>query len=529
MSSMSSMNWLRLKPVEFQKEDTEGARPRVLGLLQLTLFGAANVIGAGIFMKTGSINASTGPAAVLSFMLAGLVCALTGICYARFSSQISSSGSAFTYIYSSLGEVAAFLSALGLFAETSLSCAALVQTCTDNIRGFFNMSDSSFPISIYYLFPNNEAWFFLDRIDLMSPILVVLITMICLIGLKESATFGSIVTCVNCLMILTIIGAGFSKTDVQNFENFMPSGVPSVLKTVPDAFFAYIGWDAACSMSEETLNPKRNVPRGIFGTLILVGTLYCGVSLSVSAFASNAVLKTVFTSPTVTIAEVFKLQASYKWVYNLIRICIMFTTANAALASAQGQPRVFFRMAQDGLLPKKLGSTDKRGVAVFGVLVTGVVSLIACTFFNTDGLVTVVTVSILIMQCLVSVGALAFQRESKIPVSVKCLLAVLGVLAVFTGAATQVNAAGKVWAIMGMVSGGLAAVLGATVLFLLKNVKKDFVPVLAMTMNLFFAGSMGFLILAQILAFYAAMLAVYYGYGRKHSVLACQTLNTPHE
>jgi len=518
----------------------------VLSLLNLTLFGAANVIGSGIFIKTGSINADTGPAAVLSFMFAGLVCGLTGICYARFSSKISSSGSAFTYIYSSLGEIAAFLSALGLFAETSLSCAALVQLCVAQIRTVFFQKYNS--LLYIELFKKEKAYFFFDRIDMLSPVLVILITGICLIGLKESATFGSLVTCINCLLILTVICAGFSNTNVEHFTPFMPHGFTSVLKTVPAAFFAYIGWDAPCSMSEETKNPKKNIPRGIFGTLLLVGTLYCGVSLSVTAFASNKDLIPIFKVNGTTIAEIFKLKTSYNWVYTLVRIGIMFTTGNAALASAQGQPRVFHRMAKDGLLPEMFGKTNERGVAVFGVVMTGIIAGIAATFLNTDGLIEVVTASILIMQALVSLGAMAFQRGgetvSGITVVSKVLLGLLATFAILSGGSSEhrqkildeerhlghieisPDIADKlyIWGIAIQVFSCLTGVFALLSWISMKNYSKDFIPIVAMTLNLFFAGYMGFKKLSQMTVLYLVMLAVYFSYGRRHSNIAKENL-----
>ena len=226
-------------------------RAQVYSLPTLILFGGASVLGCGIFVVTGSAAARlAGPAVVLAFIMAGVICWLTGMCYARFCSRITSSGSAYTYIYTSLGEFWAFLASLGLAGETTLSSAGLARSWANQIRQVSGQTDLL-------------KWELTDvfKLDLIAPVVTMLITAVCLIGVKESASFGSAVTVFNCVLIVTVIVAGFTNFQTDNLTPFFigdengsggfVASIPGLLKAVSMVVYAFIGWDAPCTMSEE--------------------------------------------------------------------------------------------------------------------------------------------------------------------------------------------------------------------------------------------------------------------------------------
>ena len=531
MSLLSRIS--RVKPEsmiaeEVETESCEGTGlKKIMSLTSLTLFGVANVIGAGIFITIGRAAATeAGPAVILSFIFSGFTCALTGVCYSRFSSRLSSSGSAYTYVYSSMGEVFAFLAGLGLCSETSVAAAALCRGLSGRIRVILSEEAPANSWLPNLALTNPDTFF---EVDLLAPCIGALITIACLLGAKDSARLGSFMTIFNVCMISVFIIAGFSSSSFSgeafsSMDNFMSKSFTGVMRATTTTLFTYIGWDSVCCLSEEVKDPKKTIPRAITGTLMLVGTLYCllaivvcGLMPDMSELAKNMDLESIFkTSGMIVISQV-------------VRYGIMFTALTAALASSQGQPRLWFRMAKDGLVPYWLCKLDDSGTPTYAILVTGAITCLVSCLVNVDVIFDTIIVGVLMMQAFVCIGCLMHEaRDLPISSNHRTCIVSMSLFAVIGGALLQqikessACESSVYW--MGVFVATISTSFISGVLAMVQYEKSQrlstLIPLVATLANFFFMGNLGFSKIGQLLLAYAVVLfAVYFLYGLKHSKL----------
>jgi basic amino acid/polyamine antiporter, APA family len=375
---------LRIKPLSLltqeASEEGEHTLKRSLGALNLITLGIGAVIGAGIFTLTGQAAAlHAGPAVALSFVVAGLTCAFAGLCYAEFASIIPIAGSAYTYGYATLGELVAWIIGWDLTLEYAFGAS----TVASGWAGYFNSLMQQLGIVIppalttttgNVLVKYNGIW--MDKMslppgisdaglphvtglfNLVAVCIVLLVTTILVIGIKESANFNSAIVIVKLAIvgIFLIVGGYFlfqhPHVASANWHPFIPPpdghgnfGIWGIPVAAASIFFAYIGFDAVSTAAQEAKNPQRDMPIGILGSLVICTILYILVSLVLTGLVSY---KTLNVSAPVALA----IDATgVGWGSMLVKIGAVFGLATVMLVMLLGQTRVFYSMSRDGLLP----------------------------------------------------------------------------------------------------------------------------------------------------------------------------------
>lgn len=429
---------LRIKPLSMLSmeacETGEHALKRSLSALNLVTLGIGAVIGAGIFTLTGQAAAlHAGPSVALSFVLAGFTCAFAGLCYAEFASIIPIAGSAYTYGYATLGELVAWIIGWDLCLEYAFGAA----TVASGWAGYFNSLLQQFRIYLppqitattgTQLYFYNHQWMpemslppgvstaGLDHatgvVNLLAVFIVMVITTILVIGIKESANFNSAVVIVKLTIVGIFLAVGgyflFSHPQIAsaNWHPFVPppdghgnfgwGGIPTAAASI---FFAYIGFDAVSTAAQEAKNPQRDMPIGILGSLVVCTILYILVSLVLTGLVSY---KTLNVSAPVALA----IDATgVGWGSLLVKIGAVFGLATVMLVMLLGQTRVFYSMSCDGLLPKWASAVHpKFRTPWITTIVFGIFAATMPAFFNIDVLSELVNIGTLLAFTIVCAG-----------------------------------------------------------------------------------------------------------------------------
>src|ERR1700712_1642630 len=357
------MDVFRKKPVaDLLAQDTEdgasGLRKR-LGPVDLTGFGVGVVIGTGIFTLPGiEAKNHAGPAVVISFLIAGVVSLLAGLCYAELASGVPTAGSAYSYAYVSIGEIAAWIIGWDLVLEFALGAAVVARGWSGYLQNLFSLPTSIFGES--------------SSVNLGAMAITLVLGTIAALGIKESARVTNALVIVKVAICLFIIIAGAFFVKLSNWSPFVPKsagsagaphgaertlaqaafglppeafGIGGILTAAAVVFFAYSGFEAVANMSEETREPARNLPLGIFGTLAIATTLYIGVALIVTGMVSYQDLNE--GSP---LASAFD-SVGASWAGPLVSIAAVCGLSSVILVDLVGIGRIGFAMGRDGLLP----------------------------------------------------------------------------------------------------------------------------------------------------------------------------------
>ena len=441
---------LRIKPMSALSaeahEEGEHTLKRSLSALNLVTLGIGAVIGAGIFTLTGQAAAlHAGPAVALSFVLAGFTCAFAGLCYAEFASIIPIAGSAYTYGYATLGELVAWIIGWDLCLEYAFGAA----TVASGWAGYFNSLMQQIGIVIppalttttgNILVKYQGIW--MDKMslppgvsdvglphatglfNLVAVLIVVVVTTILVVGIKESANFNSAIVIVKLgiVGIFLLVGGWFlfQHPDVAkaNWHPFVPppdgngnfgwGGIPVAAASI---FFAYIGFDAVSTAAQEAKNPKRDMPIGILGSLVVCTILYILVSLVLTGLVSY---KTLNVSAPVALA----IDATgVGWGSMLVKIGAVFGLATVMLVMLLGQSRVFYSMSKDGLLPKWASAIHpKFRTPWITTIVFGTFAAIMPAFLPIEKLSELVNIGTLLAFTIVSAGVWVLRvRHPEMP------------------------------------------------------------------------------------------------------------------
>lgn len=381
---------LAVKPLERllteSQETGEHSLKRALGPMNLVTLGIGAIIGAGIFVLTGQAAAQhAGPAIVLSFVLAGIACAFAGLCYAEFASLIPIAGSAYTYGYATMGELFAWIIGWDLVLEYALGAATVASGWSGYFVSFLQDWGIYLPpeltatpgTALVFL---NERWVAVHTLaagtdvsglpmatgvfNLVAFVIVLLVSAILVVGIKESANFNTAIVILKVGIVLVFIGiAGhyvWTNPDVvaENWKIFIPEntgtygefGWSGIATGAAVVFFAYIGFDAVSTAAQEAKNPQRDMPIGILGSLIVCTILYIAVSGLLTAMVSYERLNV--PDPVAVGIDV----AGIAWGSFLVKAGAIFGLATVMLVMLLGQSRVFYSMSRDGLLPSWVGA-----------------------------------------------------------------------------------------------------------------------------------------------------------------------------
>lgn len=346
---------------------------KTLGAKGLVALGIGAIIGAGLFSITGMAAANhAGPAITISFVVAGLGCLFAGLCYAEFASMIPVAGSAYTYSYATMGEFMAWIIGWDLVLEYAVGAATVGISWSRYLVRFLEGFGVTLPIEL-----TAGPW---DGgiINLPAVFIIVLMSLLLIKGTKESARVNSIIVVVKIAVVVTFIVLGWQYINNDNYNPYIPDntgkfgdfGFSGIIRAAAIVFFAYIGFDAVSTAAQEAKNPKRDMPIGILGSLLICTILYilfAHVMTGVTSY-TTFVGQDGIAPVSVAIdhmgsgvnAITGKPEGDYPWLNRAIVVAILFGYASVILVMLMGQSRVFFSMSKDGLIPKIFSSVNPK-------------------------------------------------------------------------------------------------------------------------------------------------------------------------
>ena len=490
------------KPLAVLLEEMKGESRlrRILGPVQLTSLGVGAIIGTGIFVLTGvAAHNKTGPALMLSFVVSGLACIFAALCYAEFASMVPVAGSAYTYAYATLGEMMAWIVGWDLVLEYAVASATVAHGWSHYFQDFigifgykipfaFTNAPIDYDMKVGKIIPTGTSF------DLPALAIAVLITLVLIKGIRESATFNAAMVGVKVAIVFFVIVVGAMYVDPRNWTPFAPFGFGGLTffgKTIwgqTDAggqplgmmagaatiFFAYIGFDSISTHAEEAKNPKRDVPIGIITSLLLCTVLYIAVSMVLTGMVPYD--KISIDAP---VSNAFA-QAGLPWAQLLISLGALTGITSVLLVMMLSQPRILLAMARDGLLPASFFGAvhEKFRTPWKSTILTGVFVSILASFLPLTILADLVNIGTLLAFVIVCSAVLIMRK-------------------------TNPNAERP-----------FRAPLGA------------FVPIAGIAICLLLMFSLPTENWYRLVVWLAIGMAIYFGYGRSHSVMAIQAVKS---
>lgn len=416
-----------------------------LSLRDLTFFGIAAIVGAGIFSTIGEASASGGPAISLLFLFTAIACGFSAMCYAEFASTIPISGSAYTYAYVAFGELIAWIIGWTLIMEYSIGNIAVAISWSDYFTGLFNNSFKELGIRIPewmsmdylsasrgyqevtallaqgkplkdLLYTQQEAYTawtsaptiagFRLVLDIPALAIVAAITTLVYIGISESKKTSNAFVILKLSVVVLVIIVGAYYVNVENWTPFAPNGIKGVLGGVSAVFFAYIGFDAISTTAEECKNPKVDLPRSMMLSLIICTVLYIAVTLVLTGIIPYYNLGV--GDP---LAFVFE-QKGIDWMSKIVAVSAVIAIASVLLVFQMGQPRIWMSMSRDGLLPKKFSTIHPRfKTPAFATIITGLLVSIPALFMNLKEVTDLTSIGTLFAFVLVCGGVIKMESH----------------------------------------------------------------------------------------------------------------------
>ena len=459
------MNLLRKKNIRtadhsLMTEDHSDGLVRCLSGFDLTLLGIGAIIGAGIFVLTGVVAATkAGPAIVLSYIIAGLACLFSALSYAELATAIGGCGSAYAYAYVGFGEIIAWMVGWDLLLEYSITIATVAVGWSSYMKSLFQ-SMSVDIINIVHIGPN-------ITIDFLALLIISVTSVLLIWGVRSSTRFNNAIVGVKLLVILLFIIVASTHIDTNNWHPFMPFGWLGVAQGAALIFFAYIGFDAVATAAEEVVNPQRNLPIGIVGSLLVSTLLYIVISALLTGMVSYRNLDVASPISNALIA------IGYQGMAGVISVGALAGLTTVILVLSYGLSRIFFAIARDGLLPKYFSvlhaktKTPMRIIVLCGVWM-GVISAL----FPINLLAELVNIGTLVAFTLVCLGVLILRR-------------------------TQPNMHRP-----------------------FKTPFMPYVPILGMICCLYLIANLPWLTVFRFVVWFAVGMVIYFSFGRKHSLLA---------
>ncbi|MGT2425613.1 amino acid permease [Amnibacterium kyonggiense] len=375
---------------------------KTLGPVSLTALGVGAIIGTGIFVVIGEGAKDAGPAVVLAFVLAGVTCAFSALSYAELASAVPVSGSAYTFSYATLGELIAFIIGWDLILEYGVSVAAVAVGWGGNVNEFLR-SAFGFALPDAISKSPSEGGVF----NIPAVVVVLAITALLAVGTNQSARTNAIMVGVKIVILLFFIVVAITAFHAGHFTPFAPSGVSGVAMAASTIFFAYIGFDAVSTASEETKNPARDLPIAIIGSLLISTVLYVLVSVAAVGIAP---IRTLAGSDA-PLSAALREGAGIPWAGALLSLGALIAITSVVLVIMYGQTRIFFAMCRDGLLPKRLAKVSPRfGTPVRITVGFGVLIAILAALVPLDVIIELTNIGTLFAFILVNIGVIVLRR-----------------------------------------------------------------------------------------------------------------------
>lgn len=399
---------LRRKALPTPGDTPSSGLLRNITLFQLTLMGVGSTLGTGIFFALAETVPIAGPAVVILFVLAGIVAALTALCYAEVSSSLPVSGSSYTFTYMTLGQGAAMVVAACLLLEWGIAGAAVAVGWSSYLNDFiFITSGYEIPSSIQAspFIEGPEGWTLSGEsyINLPAVALIWMCTILLLKGSKESALVNAILTMCKLSVLILFVVLSFSAFDRQNFVPFMPTGMEGVGAAAAIVFFSFIGLDAVVNASEEAINPRRNIPLAIIAALGVVTSVYVVVSVS----SLGVQPASDFHGHDGSLTTILQKATHAPWLGGVLAAGAVLSIFSVTLVCLYGQSRIFFAMARDKMIPEALCQIDAKtgsprsGILLAAMMVTPLAAIVPShllwSMVSMGTLVTFIAVAIALM------------------------------------------------------------------------------------------------------------------------------------
>ncbi len=394
---------------------------RVLGPFSLIMLGIGSIIGAGIFVIAGTAAAQhAGPAVIVSFVIAGLGCFFAGLCYAEFASMIPQSGSAYTYAYATMGRFMAWFIGWNMVLEYLVSGS----TVAVGWSGYFTSLLQNFGIAFPAAFANaplagtgfHDLHLTGALINLPAVLLIVLLSVFLVVGVRESARFNGLMVLIKTGIVILVILFGLPYVHRSNLTPFVPPnagewgkfGISGILAASGMIFFAYIGFEAVSVAAQEARNPRRDVPIGILGSLLICTVLYILMAVVLTGITDWRTLD-VPNPVSFAVGKIEKID----WLVMPINVAALVGLASVVFVAIYGQSRIFFCMARDGFLPKTFSLVHPRFRTPHrGTIITGFFAALLAAAFPLDILADLVSIGTLLAFVAVCAGILILRRSA---------------------------------------------------------------------------------------------------------------------
>jgi APA family basic amino acid/polyamine antiporter len=426
-----------LDQILIDAEKPEYRLQRALGPVHLVMLGIGAIIGAGIFATIGTAAAGdayrpgAGPALMISFLITAIVCGFTALCYAEFASMVPISGSAYTYSYVTLGEIVAWIIGWDLIIEYAVGNIAVAISWANYFKTLLRGLGIMIPdwLSMDYrtaakiVDAGGQSTVFRDAphilgvpivFNLLAVLIVAVITVVLVLGIRESARFNAIMVGIKILVLSFFIVVGLKWVQPANWTPFAPNGWAGISAGAAIVFFAYIGFDAVSTVAEETRNPRRNLPIGIIGSLILCTFFYVLVSAVFTGLISYPDLKTKIATEQ---AEPLTMALEHAlphlgWAVGIVALGSVIAHTAVMLVFQLGQPRIFFSMARDGLLPGMFQKIHSRfRTPHVATLLTGAFVAFFSAIASIDEMVDLTNIGTLFAFVLVCLGIIVLRKR----------------------------------------------------------------------------------------------------------------------
>lgn len=472
------MSLFRTKPMDTilaeASEEGEHTLRRALGAWSLTALGVGAIIGTGIFVLTGQAAAKhAGPAVIVSMIIAGVVALFAALCYSEFASSVPIAGSAYTYGYATLGEFIAWIIGWDLILEYAFGAATVAVGWSGYVVSFLADIGIQVPLSLSAapgtqfvnipaevadklkgirvdgnLLSVGEGWNQMSGplekgiaqvgaslsslqmetavFNLPAFLIVIAITLLLVKGIKESATFNTVIVIIKTSVVVLFIVAGISYVNMENFTPFVPAntgtfgeyGFTGILTGAGIIFFAYIGFDAVSTAAQETINPQKNMPKGIIGSLLICTVLYVLVSFVMAGLVPYTALNVPAPiAVAIDAARVMTEGTAFGTIFSafpmIIKIGAVLGLSSTMVVMLMGQPRVFYSMAKDGLLPEWAAKVHpKFHTPYITTLITGGAVALIAAFVNIGILGELVSIGTLFAFVIVSIGVIVMRKNN---------------------------------------------------------------------------------------------------------------------